>query len=100
MLSNINDKDKKKFDVALINSRAVYWYMKNIDGTYDSYMDRINKYLEWMESKPSEKVKYNAMKFVKNFILKHKLTDEFLRKYCFKLEHDNPRQKWNKQLRK
>jgi hypothetical protein len=100
MLSNINDKDKKKFDVALINSRAVYWYMKNMDGTYDSYMDRINKHLEWMESKPSEKVKYNAMKFVKDFILKYKLTDEFLRKYCFNLEHDNPRQKWNNQLRK
>ena len=96
MLSNINDKDKKKFDVALINSRAVYWYMKNMDGTYDSYMDRINKQLEWMKSMPSEKVKYNAMNFVKDFILKHKLTDEFLRKYCFSLEHDNPRQKWKK----
>lgn len=24
----MNDKDKKKFNVALINSRVVYWYMK------------------------------------------------------------------------
>ena len=38
MLSNINNKDKKKFDIALINSCAVYWYMKNDDGTYDTYM--------------------------------------------------------------
>lgn len=100
MLSDISNKDKKKFDIALINSCIVYWYMKNMDNTYDSYMDRINDYLEWMKSKPSERVKYNALKFAKDFILKHKLTDEFLRDYCFELEHNNPREKWNKQLRK
>lgn len=100
MLSNISNKDKKKFDVALINSCVVYWYMKNMDGTYDSYMDRINNYLEWMASRPSDRTKYNAMKFVKDFINKHKLTDEFLRDYCYDLEHNNPREKWNKQLRK
>ena len=38
----ISTKDKNKFDVALINSCVVYWYMKNMDDTYDSYMDRIN----------------------------------------------------------
>ena len=99
-MENISDKDKKKFDVALINSCVVYWYMKNMDGTYDSYMDKINDYLEWMKSRPSEKVKYNALKFVKEFINKHKLTDEFLREYCFNLEHKNPREKWNNRLRK
>ena len=100
MLPTTNNKDKKKFDIALINSCVVYWYMKNMDGTYDSYMDRINNYLEWMKLKPSERVKYNALKLVKDFILKHKLTDEFLREYCFNLEHSNPRAKWNEQLRK
>lgn len=100
MLSNISNKDKKKFDVALINSYVVYWYMKNMDNTYDSYMDRINNYLEWMANRPSEKVVYNAMKFVKEFINKHKLADEFLRDYCSELEHNNPRQKWNKQYRR
>lgn len=100
MLSNISNKDKKKFDIALINSCIVYWYMKNMDGSYDSYMDRINNYLEWMESRPSDRTKYNAMKFVKDFINKHKLTDEFLREYCFSLEHDNPRAEWNKQYKK
>lgn len=100
MLSNISNKDKKKFDVSLINSRAVYWYMRHMDGTYDSYMDRINNYLKWMANRPSEKVAYNAMKFIKEFINKYKLTDEFLRDYCSKLEHDNPREKWNKQYRK
>lgn len=100
MLSNISDKDKKKFDITLINSCVVYWYMQNMDGTYDSYMDRINNYLEWMKSRPSEKVKYNALRFVKDFILKNKLTDKFLRDYCYNLEHNNPREKWNKQLRK
>lgn len=100
MLSNISNKDRKKFDIALINSRVVYWYMKNMDGSYDIYMDRINEYLEWMKSMPSEKVKYNAMKFVKDFILKHKLTDEFLREYCFKLKRNNPREAWRKQIRK
>ncbi len=90
---------KKKFDVALINSRVVYWYMKNMDGTYDSYMDRINNYLEWMKSKPSEKVAYNAMKVVKEFIVKYDLSDEFLREYCFNLEHNNPREKWNKLIK-
>ena len=99
MLSNISDKDKKKFDITLINSCVVYWYMKNMDGTHDSYMDRINDYLEWMKSRPSEKIKYNALKFVKDFINKHKLTDEFLREYCFNLEHNNPREKWNEQLK-
>ena len=99
-MENINIKDKKKFDVALINSCVVYWYMENTDGTYESYMDRINNYLEWMKSRPSEKVKYNALKFVKEFINKHKLTDEFLREYCFNLEHNNPREKWNDRLRK
>ena len=100
MLSNVSNKDKKKFDVALINSYVVYWYMKKMDNTYDSYMDRINNYLEWMANRPSESVAYNAMKFVKEFIKKHKLTDEFLRDYCSELEHNNPREKWKKQLRK
>jgi hypothetical protein len=74
--------------------------MKNMDGSYDIYMDRINNYLEWMVSRQSDRTKYNAMKFVKDFINKHKLTDEFLREYCFNLEHNNPREKWNEQLRK
>jgi hypothetical protein len=100
MLSNISNKDKKKFDISLINSCIVYWYMKNMDGTFDSYIDRINNYLEWVKSRPSEKVKYNALKFVKDFILKHKLTDEFLRGYCYNLEHNNPRRTWNDKLRK
>lgn len=99
MLSNISNKDKKKFDIALINSRVVYWYMKNMDNTYESYMDRISNYLEWMANRPSESVAYNAMKFVKEFIKKHKLTDEFLRDYCSKLEHNNPREKFRKHLR-
>ena len=99
-MENVSDKDKRKFDVSLINSCVVYWYMKNMDGTYESYMDRINNYLEWMKSKPSERVKYNALKRVKDFILKYKLTDEFLREYCFNLEHNNPRENWHKQLRK
>ena len=100
MLSNISNKDRKKFDIALINSCVVYWYMKNMDGSYDIYMDRINNYLEWMKSRPSDRVKYNAMKFVKEFINKHKLTDEFLREYCFNLEYNNPREEWNKKIRK
>lgn len=100
MLSNISNKDKKKFDIALINSCVVYWYMENMDGTYDIYMDRINNCLEWMESRPSDRTKYNAMKFVKDFINKHKLTDEFLREYCFNLEYNNPREEWNKKIRK
>ena len=98
MLSNISNKDKKKFDIALLNSSAVYWYMQNMDGTYDSYMDRINNYLSWLVNRPSEKVKYNAMKFVKEFINKYKLTDEFLRDYCSKLEHNNPREKFRSKL--
>lgn len=100
MLSNISNKDRKKFDVSLINSGVVYLFMENRDGTFDSYIDRINEYLENLKSRPSEKVKYIAMKFVKNFILKYKLTDEFLRGYCYNLEHNNPRETWRKQLRK
>ena len=73
--------------------------MQNMDGTYDSYMDRINNNLEWLDNRPSEKVKYNAMKFVKEIINKHKLTDEFLRDYCFELEHNNPREEFRKHLR-
>lgn len=99
MLSKISDKERRKFDIALINSCVVYWYMQNLDGTYDTYIDRINNYLIWLSKRPSEKVKYNAMKFVKEFINKHKLTDEFLRDYCSELEHNNPREKWNKQIK-
>lgn len=95
----MNDKDKKKFDIALINSKVVYWYMQNIDGSFDKYIDRINNYLEWLSKRPSEKVCYNAMKVVKEFICKYKLTDEYLRKYCHALEHDNPRVKWNQKIR-
>jgi hypothetical protein len=72
--------------------------MENMDGTYESYMDRINNYLEWMKSKPSEKVTYNAMKFVKDFIIKHKITDEFLREYCSDIEHNNPRENFRSKL--
>jgi len=95
----MNDKDKKKFDVALINSGVVYWYMKNSDGSFDKYMDRIDNYLGWLSKRPSEKVCYNAMKVVKEFICKYKLSDDFLRKYCFDLEHDNPRAKWRQLTR-
>lgn len=90
----INDKDKKKFDIALINSKIVYWYMKNDDGSFDKYMDRINNYLNWLSKRPSDKLTYNAIKKVKKFIDKYQLSDEFLREYCSKLEHNNPRQVW------
>ena len=100
MISNISNKEKHKFDVALINSCIVYWYMRRMDGTFDSYMDRINNYLEWMSKRPSERVKYNAMKFVKEFINKHKLTEEFLRVYCYNLKNNNPRNDWRKLIRK
>ena len=95
----MNDKDKKKFDIALINSCVVYWYMKKDDGSFDKYLDRIDDYLKWLSKRPSDKVIYNAMKVVKEFILKYKLSDEFLRNYCFTLEHDNPRVKWNQIMR-
>ena len=42
MLSNISNKDKKKFEVSLINFCITYWYMENVDRTFESYMDRIN----------------------------------------------------------
>lgn len=99
MLDNIPYKEKRKFDIALINSCIVYWYMRHMDGTFDTYMERIDNYLEWMQGKPSERVKYNAMKFVKEFIKKYKLTDEFLRAYCHKLEHNNPRSDWKKLIK-
>lgn len=91
----INDKDKKKFDIALINSKIVYWYMKNSDGSFEKYMDRIDNYLNWLSKRPSDKLTYNAIKKVKKFIDKYQLSDEFLREYCSKLEHNNPRQAWN-----
>lgn len=90
----MNDKEKKKFDIALINSRIVYWYMKNIDGSFERYLDRIDNYLEWLSKKPSEKVCYNAMKVVKEFICKYNFSDEFLREYCHNLEHNNPRSQY------
>ena len=86
----MTDKEHKKFDIALINSKIIYWYMKNDDGTFESYMDRINNYLEWLSDFPSEKTRFNALKKVKEYI-----SDEFLRDYCFKLEHDNPKTKYN-----
>lgn len=91
----MTDKENRKFNIALINSRAVYWYMKNDDGTYESYMDRINSYLEWLPNFPSRKNEFNAMKKVKDYIIKYNISDEFLREYCSKLEHDNPRTKYN-----
>lgn len=94
-MNTMTDKEHKKFDIALINSRVVYWYMKNDDGTFESYMDRINFYLKWLLYYPSEKPRLNAMKKVKEFIIKHNISDEFLREYCSKLEHDNPRTKYN-----
>ena len=74
--------------------------MKNDDGTFESYMDRINNYLEWLSYYPSEKTRFNAMKKVKDYIIKYNITDEFLRDYCSKMEHDNPRQKWNDKFKK
>lgn len=31
----MTDKEHRKFDIALINSKVVYWYMKNDDGEAD-----------------------------------------------------------------
>lgn len=87
-------KEKKKFDIALINSKVIYWYMKNDDGSFDKYLDRIDDYLDWLSNLPSEKLCYNAMKKVKETIIKHKLTDEYLREYCHNLEHNNPRSRY------
>lgn len=100
MISNISNKEKHKFDVALINSCMVHWYMRKMDDTFDSYMDRINNYLEWMGKLPSRRVQYNALKFAKDFINKYKLTDEFLRSYCSELKHNNPRSEWRDKLRR
>lgn len=94
----MDDKNKKKFDIALINSRIVYWYMQNDDGSFEKYIDRINNYLEWLSKKPSEKVCYKAMKIVKKYINDYQLSDEFLRDYCTHLEHNNPRSEWNKKI--
>ena len=91
----MTDKERRKFDIALINARVIHWYMKNDDGTFESYMDRINNYLEWLSYYPSEKTRFNAMKKVKDYIIKYNISDEFLRDYCSKMEHDNPRTKYN-----
>ena len=91
----MTDKENKKFDIALINSGMIYWYMKNDDGTFELYIDRINNYLEWLSIFPSEKTRFNALKNVKYYITKYNMSDEFLRDYCFKLEHDNPKTKYN-----
>ena len=99
MILNISNKEKHKFDVNLINSGIVHWYMRKMDDTFDSYMDRINNYLEWMSKRPSERVKYNALKFAKDFINKYKLTEEFLRSYCYELERNNPRREWRNVIR-
>lgn len=96
----LNTKDKKKFDIALINSGVVYWYMRNMDGSFEKYLDRINNCLEWLCKRPSEKLRYNATKTLKELITKYKLTDEFLRGYCYELEHNNPRVKWNQAIRR
>lgn len=94
----MDDKNKNKFDIALINSRIVYWYMQNDDGSFEKYIDRINNHLEWLSKKPSEKVCYKAMQIVKKYIKDYQLSDEFLRDYCTYLEHNNPRSEWNKKI--
>ena len=99
MFDDITPKDKRNFDIALINSCIVYWYMKNDDGTYDSYLDKIDDYLKWLSGRPSDRLQFNAMKAVKEFINRHKLSDEFLSTYCFNLEHNNPRETWNRRFR-
>jgi hypothetical protein len=51
--------------------------------------------LKWLSHTPSEKTRLNAMKKVKDYIIKYNMSDEFLREYCSKMEHDNPRTKYN-----
>ena len=57
-------KENKKFDVALINSCIVYWYL----GDDETYMSRIESYEEWLPKYPSRKKEYDAMLIVKKFI--------------------------------
>lgn len=88
-------KENKKFDVALINSCIVYWYL----GDDETYISRIESYEEWLHKYPSRKKEYDAMLIVKNFINKYNLTNDFLKEYCHNLEHNNPRSEWKKKCK-
>ena len=88
-------KEKKKFDVALINSCIVYWYL----GDDETYISRIESYEKWLPKYPSRKKEYIAMLIVKKFINKYNLTNDFLKEYCHNLEHNNPRSEWNKKCK-
>lgn len=89
-------KENKKFDVALINSCIVYWYL----GDDETYISRIESYEEWLPKYPSRKKEYDAMLIVKKFINKYNLTNDFLKGYCHNLEHNNPRSEWKKNILK
>lgn len=91
-------KEKHKFDVALINSHIVYWYIDDLEN--DGYNKRIEECLNWKTSNKELKKQVKYVLEVKKYIEKYGMSEEELRMYCFKLKRDNPRSRWRDVIRK
>ena len=94
----INDKDKHKFEVALINSKIVYWYMDDLEN--DGYNKRIEEVLNWTNLTKELKQMVKYTRIVKEYIKKYNISETELRSYCFNLEHNNPRSRWQDLIRR
>lgn len=86
----MNEKDIKKFNKLLINTRIVYWYF---EGKQFDYIGRIKEQLQW-ERNQTEKKYLNELLTI---ILKLKLTNENIREHIINM--DNPRDKWRERMK-
>ena len=91
-MKTLTDREKKRFDSLLINSKLVYWWCVK------DYKQRIKEIIESEYSINELKREQEYTRQLKQFMDGHDITNKDIIEYLKTFE--NPRTKWNDRMRK
>jgi hypothetical protein len=91
-MKTLTDRERKRFDSLLINSKLVYWWCVK------DYNQRINEIIDSEYSLNDLKRDQEYTRQLKQFMNDHDITNADIIEYLKTFE--NPRSKWNDKLRK